>query len=207
MEIQLTALFRRLATILAISLVTLALTAAFTGVLLAFYYGPTAGGAFSSLEYTITEVPFGWLIYSLHQIAGHGLIGLALLQLVVMFLGEPQGLGWWTAWISGILLTLSAIALGWTAMILDWNQIGYWRFNLELGTLAAIPVVGPLLRQILTGGEGITTITVQHLYAIHSYLIAGVAIALAVVHLLGQLYRSKLPQDDQLDPMKPLSQP
>ena len=41
---------RRLATILAIVILTLSLTTAFTGVLLAFYYEPTAGGAYNSLK-------------------------------------------------------------------------------------------------------------------------------------------------------------
>lgn len=191
MGIRFDALFRRLATILAVSLLTLTLIAAVTGILLAFYYGPTAGGAFSSMQRIMTEVPFGWLIRGLHDIAGNGAIALALLQLVAMFLAERSGWGWFTAWISGILLTLSAIALSWTAMILDWSQIGYWRFAIELGTIGAIPLVGPLLRDILTGGEGISTVTVQHLYALHSYLLAIAALLLAVIHLLGLLFQER----------------
>jgi quinol-cytochrome oxidoreductase complex cytochrome b subunit len=56
-----------------------------------------------------------------------------------MFLGEKFRPSWLTAWISGILLTLTAIALSWTAMLLDWTQVGYWRFQIELGTLDIHP--------------------------------------------------------------------
>jgi len=76
-----------------------------------------------------------------------------------------------TAWISGILFTLTAIALGWTAMLLDWTQLGYWRFNIELGTVA-IPLIGSQLRAILTGGGAINTLTVAHLYTLHSYVLS-----------------------------------
>jgi len=59
--------------ILAVVILTLSLTTAFTGVLLAFYYEPTAGGAYNSLKVIATEIPNGWLVQRLHNIAGNGL--------------------------------------------------------------------------------------------------------------------------------------
>jgi len=49
-------------------------------------------------------------------------------------------------------------------MLLDWTQLGYWRFNIELGTVEAIPLIGSQLRAILTGGGAINTLTVAHLH-------------------------------------------
>ncbi len=186
-----TFILRRLATILAVTTLTLSLMAALTGLLLAFYYGPAAVGAFESIQRITTEVPNGWLIRSLHDVAGNGLIAISLVQIVVMFLGERFRPSWLIAWISGILLTLSAIALGWTAMTLDWSQVGYWRLNLELGTIEAIPLIGPKLREILVGGGAISTVTVQHLYALHSYVLSAGAIALALIHLAGLLVQER----------------
>ncbi|HEY9845579.1 MAG TPA: cytochrome b N-terminal domain-containing protein, partial [Candidatus Caenarcaniphilales bacterium] len=157
-------LLRRLATLLAITILTLSLLAAFTGVLLSFYYGPTAGSAFDSVKQISTQVPNGWLIRSLHNMAGNSLIGVSLIQILVMFLGERYRPSWLTAWVSGILLSLTAIALGWTAMSLGWTQLGYWRLSIELGTIEAIPLIGSQLRTILTGGGAIGTVTVEHLY-------------------------------------------
>lgn len=182
---------RRVATILAIVILTLSLTTAFTGVLLAFYYEPTAGGAYNSLKVIATEIPNGWLIQRIHNIAGNGVIGVSLVQIVVMFLGERFNRNWLTAWISGILFTLCAIALGWTAMLLDWTQIGYWRFKVELGTIETIPVIGSQLRDIITGGGAINTLTVQHLYTLHSYMLSIGAVILAIIHLGGLLLQEK----------------
>ena len=92
--------------------------------------------------------------------------------------------GWLIAWISGIFLTLSTIGLGWTAMILSWNQLGYWRLKIELGTIAAIPFLGDTIRDVLTGGGGISTSTIVHFYTIHSYVLSTIAIALSVIHLV-----------------------
>jgi cytochrome b6 len=182
---------RRLATILAVVILSLSLTAAFTGILLSFYYEPTAGGAYNSLRIIKSEIPNGWLIQRIHEIAGNGLIVASLIEIVVMFLGEKFRPSWLTAWISGILLTLTAIALGWTAMLLDWTQLGYWRFTIELGTVEVIPVIGPLLRTILTGGGAVNTVTVAHLYTLHSYVLSIGALILAVIHLGGVLLQEK----------------
>ena len=182
---------RRLATILAVAILSLSLIAAITGILLSFYYEPTAGGAYNSLRAIKFEIPNGWLIQRIHQIAGNGLIGASLIEIVVMFLSEKFRPSWLTAWISGILLTLTAIALSWTAMLLDWTQVGYWRFQIELGTIEAIPVIGSLLRTMLTGGGAVNTVTVAHLYTLHSYVLSIGALILAIIHLGGLLIQEK----------------
>ncbi|MBD2099081.1 cytochrome bc complex cytochrome b subunit [Trichocoleus sp. FACHB-591] len=189
-NVQYAVVWRRLATVLAVAVLTLSLIAAITGILLAFYYEPTAGGAYESLRLINTEVTNGWLIQNLHSVAGNGLIAISLIQIVVMFLGERFRSSWLTAWISGILLTLTAIALGWTAMILSWSQLGYWRFKIELETIQAIPLIGPALREILTGGS-VSTVTVEHLYTLHSYLLAIGAVLLAIIHLVSLLFQEK----------------
>ncbi|MGV0102733.1 cytochrome b N-terminal domain-containing protein [Nostoc sp. DSM 114167] len=182
-------ILRRIATILSVVILTLCLIYISTGVMLSFYYEPTAGGAYNSLKMINTQLPYGWLFWRAHDIAGNGVIAIALIQIVVMFLGRQFRKSWLAAWISVILLTLSAIGLDWTAMILDWTQEGYWRFSIELGTIEAIPLIGGQLREILTGGGAINTITVEHLYTIHSYLISVTTLILAIVHLSALLWQ------------------
>lgn len=196
-SLRYTFLVRRLATLGAIATLSLCLLAALTGVLLAFYYTPSASEAFDSIERIATEIPNGWLIRSLHDIAGNGLIVVSLVQIVVMFLGRQFRFGWLTAWISGITLTLSAIALSWTAINLEWTQTGYWRLNLELKIIESIPAIGQFLRQLLIGGEGISTVTLQHLFTLHSYVLSIVAVLLAIVHLSGLLIQEA--QSRQID--------
>lgn len=182
-------LLQRLATLLAVIALTLVLLAGITGLLLAFYYEPSAGGAYESLKSITESISGGALIRSLHNIAGNLIIGVALLQIVVMFLGRQLNRVWFFAWLSGGFLALSAIGLGWTAMILDWDQIGYWRLKIELGTIGSLPVVGDKIRTILLGGDSIGSATVEHMYTLHSYLLSAVAVVLAVVHLVALVYQ------------------
>ena len=100
-----------------------------------------------------------------------------------MFIAERLRPSWLTAWVSGIVFALVAIGLSWTAIILDWSQIGFWRLKVELGIIESIPVVGGQIRDILTGGGAVATPTVLHMYMLHSYVLSLVAVALAVLHL------------------------
>jgi cytochrome b6 len=188
--LNLTFILRRLSTALAVSILTLTLVGITSGILIAFYYVPAAGEAYDSLKEIDTVVPFGWLVHTLHNLAGNFIIGLGLIQIVVMFLGERFRRSWLTAWISGILFTLSAIGLSWTAMILNWNQLGFWRLKIELGTIEAIPFIGATLRDALTGGS-VGTLTVAQLYALHSYVISLAAVGLSIVHLGALLFQEK----------------
>jgi cytochrome b6 len=183
-------LARRLSTLLAIVILTLTLIAAITGVLISFYYQPIAVSAHNSLQYIDEQVNYGWLIHRLHDLAGNFLVGLGALQIVTLFLGQRQRFSWIGAWFTGIFFTLSAIGLGWTAMILDWSQIGYWRLKVELGTIGAIPVIGETLKAILTGGS-IGTQTIGRMFTIHSYVLALGAVVFAIGHLVSVLYQEQ----------------
>jgi cytochrome b6 len=181
---------QRITTILAVVALTLVALASVTGILLAFYYEPTAAGANRSLEFITQYVSGGSTIRSIHDIAGNALIVVALLELVALFLGRQFRPSWLSAWISGIFLVLVAIGASWTAIILDWDQTGYWRFKLEMKTVEALPLIGAELRQILTGGT-VSSLTVQHMYTLHSYVLAAIAVALSIFHLATLVYQER----------------
>lgn len=183
-------ILQRIATLLAVAELTLCVLAALTGVMLAFYYQPTAIGAHASLYAISYQITNGNLILSLHNIAGNGLIVLALVQIVVMFLGRQFMRSWLTAWISGICLALATIGLSWTAIILNWDQIGFWRFKIELNIIGSLPA-GSFLREVLAGGSAINTLTLQHMYTLHSYVLAIAALLLSIVHLAAHIFQEK----------------
>ena len=185
-------ILQRMATLLAVAQLTLCGLAALTGVLLAFYYQPAAMGAHQSLATIVYDITSGALILSLHHVAGNGLIVLALVQIVVMFLGREYLPSWFTGWISGVFLTLTAIGLGWTAIVLSWEQTHFWRFKLELNIVGSIPLVGSTLREILSGGGEISSITLQHMYALHSYILAIAAVLLSLIHLTALICQEQI---------------
>ncbi|MDY7014535.1 MAG: cytochrome b N-terminal domain-containing protein [Cyanobacteriota bacterium] len=184
-------ILQRTATLLAVAELTLCGLAALTGILLAFYYQPAAMEAHESLSAIARDIANGAVVLSLHHIAGQGLIVLALVQIIVMFLGREFLPAWFAGWLSGIALTLTAIGLSWTAIVLDWEQTSFWRFRVELNIVASIPWAGPILRDILSGGGGINSITLQHMYALHSYVLAIAAVLLSILHLAALIYQEQ----------------
>ena len=88
---------RRTATILSTVIITLAMIAAITGILIGFYYQPAAGDAYESLAKINETIPYGWVIYSLHDLAGNGIIAVALVQIIVMFISRQFRRSWLTA--------------------------------------------------------------------------------------------------------------
>ena len=71
--------------------------AAITGILIGFYYQPAAGDAYKSLAKINEAIPYGWVIYRLHDLAGNGIITVALVQIIVMFISRQFRHSWLTA--------------------------------------------------------------------------------------------------------------
>ena len=57
----------------------------FTGILLLLYYRPSSGEAYESVQFIVTQVPFGWLIRNIHGWSANLLIGFALAEATGLF--------------------------------------------------------------------------------------------------------------------------
>ncbi len=178
----------RSTTLLSIAILTLAIVAALSGMIMGFNYQPTSMGAHESLVKIATQLSSGNLILSLHHWAGEAIIIAGLIQIMLRVFSRESRASWFVGWVSGFAVTAISMALGWTAMILAWDQLGFWRLKVEVSTLGSLPIIGTLINLVLLDDGSINTAALTHFYAIHSYVLPGLAIALAVVHL-GSLYR------------------
>src|SRR5678815_5909680 len=75
-----------------------------TGILLLLYYRPSAGEAYESVKFIVSQVQFGWLIRNVHSWSANLLIFMAFVHLFsTLFLRsyrKPREL----TWITGVLL-------------------------------------------------------------------------------------------------------
>ena len=94
-----------------------------TGLGLTLYYSPTSLTAYNSIEYLITKVHFGSFIRSLHRWSSSiMLLSLILHTFRVYLTGglkKPREM----IWLSGILLSFTALSFGVTGYSLPWDQI------------------------------------------------------------------------------------
>ena len=92
-----------------------------TGILLLFYYRPSAEEAFESIQFLMAEVEFGWLIRSIHSWAANLMIFTLFLHLGSVLLLTAYRPPREITWVSGVLLMGLAMGFGFTGYLLPWN--------------------------------------------------------------------------------------
>jgi ubiquinol-cytochrome c reductase cytochrome b subunit len=138
-----------------------------TGILLLIYYVPNPAEAFQSVERIMNEIPFGWLVRTLHAV-GANIIIIALLlhMLSVMFMGSykrPREL----TWLSGFIILNLTFALCLTGYLLPWSQLSFWATTVATDSAGAIPVIGDELVRFLRGGSMVNEATLGRFFALH----------------------------------------
>jgi ubiquinol-cytochrome c reductase cytochrome b subunit len=153
-----------------------------SGIILAMHYTPTVEGAFDSIQRIKRDVPFGWLIQSMHA-TGASMFFLAVYIHMFrgMFYGSykaPREL----VWIIGCVIYLIMMATGFLGYTLPWGQMSFWGATVITGFFGAIPVVGEGLQQWLLGGYSVGNPTLQRFFSLH-YLLPFVIAAIVALHV------------------------
>jgi cytochrome b6 len=155
-----------------------------TGILLLLYYRPSAAEAFESVQYIMAEVPFGWLIRSIHSWGANLFMGAVLLHLVSVFFLKAYRTPREMTWISGAILLFLAFGFGFSGYLLPWNELSYFATKVGTDVPAQIPLIGPLLSRILRGGSDVTGATLSRFYGIHVAILPAVTTVVLGLHLL-----------------------
>jgi cytochrome b6 len=154
-----------------------------TGILLLFYYRPSAGEAYESIRFLMTEVQFGWLIRSVHSWAANLMIFTLFVHFFSVLLMKAYRPPRELTWISGFALLCVALGFGFTGYLLPWNQLAYFATRVGTDIVGAVPAVGDFLLRLLRGGERITGATLTRFYAIHAAVLPALTVGLLGLHL------------------------
>ncbi|MDF1580766.1 MAG: cytochrome bc complex cytochrome b subunit [Desulfuromonadales bacterium] len=151
-----------------------------TGILLLVYYIPSPETAFSSVERIMNDVPFGWLIRTLHAVGSNIIVVALLLHMVsVAFMGsykKPREL----TWLSGFILFNLGLVLCLTGYLLPWSQLSFWATTVATDAAGAVPIVGAKLVEFLRGGPMVSGVTLGRFFALHV-----IVLPLALFGLIG----------------------
>ncbi len=155
-----------------------------TGVLLLFYYRPSAEGAFESVQFLMAEVKFGWLIRSIHAWGANLLILTLFVHLFSTLLMKAYRKPRELTWMTGVALFALFLGLGFTGYLLPWNELALFATRVGTEIPATIPVAGGFIRHVLRGGDDVTGATLTRFYALHVSVLPGLAILIVAVHAL-----------------------
>jgi cytochrome b6 len=157
---------------------------AFTGVLLLLYYRPSAVEAYESVQFIVTEVPFGWLIRNVHSWSANLLILLAFAHFFSVFFLKSYRKPRELTWLSGILLLFLMLGFGFSGYLLPWNEVSFFATKVGTGIAGAVPVVGDFTLRLLRGGDDVTGATLSRFYGLHVAVLPAITTALIALHVL-----------------------
>jgi len=153
-----------------------------TGVLLSFYYRPSAEEAYQSVQHIVSGVTLGWFMRNLHVWAANLVVLAALAHMGRVFFSASYKPPRETNWLVGVLLLFVIFAFGATGYLLPWDQWSYWTVTEGLDVVAGTPLIGGWLAGILRGDPIVSGATLSRFFAIHVIILPWIVLGLLLLH-------------------------
>jgi len=155
-----------------------------TGIWLTMFYTPTVTEAFSSVEYIMRDVNYGWLLRYMHSTGASAFF-------IVIYLHMYRGLLYGSyqkprelIWLFGMVLFILLLAEAFFGYLLPWGQMSYWGAQVITSLIGAIPYVGDTLVTWLRGDYTIANATLQRFFALHIIAVPLLLLVLVFLHLV-----------------------
>ena len=167
-----------------------------TGVLLMFYYRPTAEYAYLDMRLLEHAVKFGIIIRNLHRWAAHAMVILVMMHMLRVFLTGSYKPPREFNWVIGVGLLTLTLLLSFTGYLLPWDQLAFWAITVGTKMAGATPLLGsegPFhqllgvgpdndIRFLLLGDSVVGENALLRFYVLHCILLPLAATILMFVH-------------------------
>ena len=153
-----------------------------SGAFMMFYYSPSPGAAYDSVDFAQFSVPFGDVIRGVHFYAWNTLLIVLGLHLAGTFLTGAYKAPRQMVWVSGILIFLVIPGFIITGDLLPWDQKAYWTTQVRNSIISSVPVVGDFMLRLLQGGPRTGIVALTRFYVLHSLFLPGLLILLIAIH-------------------------
>ena len=154
-----------------------------TGISLLFYYVPYFPEARNATYFIKHGVLLGNILLGIHLWGAFAMIFFLLVHMSrVYFSGaykKPREL----QWVAGMILFSAVVVLGLTGYMLIGNENSWWTINVLTNVASHTPFIGGFLRIIIRGGTETSVLTMQHIFAVHVWLLPLTVIMFIPMHL------------------------
>jgi ubiquinol-cytochrome c reductase cytochrome b subunit len=155
-----------------------------TGVFLTMNYKPSSAEAFSSIEYIMRDVDWGWLIRYMHSTGASAFFIVIYLHMFRALLygshRKPREL----LWIFGCLIFLLLMAEAFMGYVLPWGNMSYWGAQVIVSLFSSLPVIGGSLVDWIRGDYYIADATLNRFFALHVAALPLALVFLVIAHLM-----------------------
>ncbi len=156
---------------------------AVTGILLMFYYVPTADHAYASTQYIIHNVDYGWFLLGYHFWGSTAMVVCVFAHMSQVFLWgaykKPREL----VWLIGLALFGIVMGFGFTGYLLPWDQRAYWATTVGVEIMDKTPLMGDFMARFLKGGATPGQMTLSRFFVIHVMVLPAALMGLAGLHV------------------------
>jgi quinol-cytochrome oxidoreductase complex cytochrome b subunit len=170
-----------------------------TGIVLSVYYVPTPDHAYDSIEYIMNGVAFGWLIRGIHHWGASVMVLVVFIHMLRTFFYGAYKYPREITWLTGVLLLLTTLGMGFTGYLLPWNQRAYWATTVGTEIAGTVPLVGDFILRILRGGTDLSAVTLSRFFSVHIWVLPATIAGLIGIHmyLIIRLGISSVPEEDE----------
>ncbi len=155
-----------------------------SGVLLLMYYQPGEATSYESIRHITTQVPFGWLVRSIHCWSAHLMIASLITHmfstLMLKAYRPPREL----TWVTGFVLFALGLGFGFSGYLLPWNELAFFATAVGTDSVKSVPLVGDWVLEVLRGGPEVTINTLYRFFALHVVVLPLLAVGVIGIHLL-----------------------
>jgi ubiquinol-cytochrome c reductase cytochrome b subunit len=155
-----------------------------TGIFLTMNYKPSSAEAFSSVEYIMRDLDWGWLIRYLHSTGASAFFIVIYLHMFRALLygshRKPREL----VWIFGCLIFLLLMAEAFMGYVLPWGNMSYWGAQVIVSLFSSLPVIGASLVEWIRGDYYIADATLNRFFALHVAALPLALIFLVIAHVM-----------------------
>jgi cytochrome b6 len=155
-----------------------------TGLLLLLYYEPGVSTAHESVKRISGEIPFGWLIRSIHRWSADIFIGVVVLHMFTAFFMKAYRQPRELTWLTGLAAFGIALGFGFSGYLLPWDEISFFATSVGTAVAGSVPFVGHALLQLMRGGDDVTGSTLARFFALHVVVLPFGALLVLGLHLL-----------------------
>jgi quinol-cytochrome oxidoreductase complex cytochrome b subunit len=156
---------------------------AVTGIFLTVYYVPSPDHAYESIQFIMTGVTFGWLIRGIHHWGATLMVVSVFLHMLRTFYMAAYKYPREFTWITGVILLLTTLGMGFTGYLLPWNQRAYWATTVGTEIPGTAPLIGSLIERILRGGAELSAVTLARFFSLHIWFLPAIILLVLGTHL------------------------
>jgi quinol-cytochrome oxidoreductase complex cytochrome b subunit len=131
----------------------------------------------------MTGVPFGWLIRGIHHWGASLMVLIVFLHMLRTFMFGAYKYPRELTWVTGVVLLLMVLGMGFTGYLLPWNQRAYWATTVGTAIAGTVPFIGNFITQVLRGGSDLSGVTLVRFFSLHIWWIPAIVALMIGIHM------------------------